>query len=121
MRALEAIREHGAGVLLAAKRDRSARDTVVAAVVGRMAERNGAAVRTADGVGRGDTPEDKLLRTMIDAFAEYERVGASGRQVAEQPRIQAEGLHVPTWQEHGRWHVRAGIGADDPAQPDLSG
>lgn len=71
--ALDALQEHGAGVLLAAKRDRLARDTVVAAVIERVADENGAAVRTADGVGSGDTPEDQLLRSLVDAFASYER------------------------------------------------
>ena len=71
--ALDALQEHGAGVLLAAKRDRVARDTVIAAVVERVADENGAVVRTADGVGSGDTPEDQLLRSLVDAFASYER------------------------------------------------
>lgn len=72
--AVDAVRQHGAGVFLAAKRDRIARDTVIAAVVGRLVERNGGRVLTADGVASADTPEGKLMATMIDAFAEYERM-----------------------------------------------
>lgn len=72
--ALAAMLEHGAGVLLAAKRDRLARDTMVAAMLEREAARCGATVRTVDGAGDGDSPEAMLMRRMVDAFAEYERL-----------------------------------------------
>jgi DNA invertase Pin-like site-specific DNA recombinase len=71
--ALDALSEHGAGVLLVAKRDRLARDVIVAAMVERMADRSGAAVVAADGAGEGEGPEALLMRRMVDAFAEYER------------------------------------------------
>lgn len=59
--------------LVAVKRDRLARDTMNAAMIERLAERVGAKVLTCDGAGEGDSPEARLMRTMIDAFAEYER------------------------------------------------
>lgn len=59
--------------LVATKRDRLARDHVASAMIHRLAERHGASVRTCDDVGQGDTPEAKLMRGMIDLFAEYER------------------------------------------------
>jgi DNA invertase Pin-like site-specific DNA recombinase len=71
--ALSAVAEHGAGVLLVAKRDRLARDVVVAATIERVARRNGAEVVAADGVGNGDTPADEFMRTVIDGAAQYER------------------------------------------------
>lgn len=71
--ALEAVQQHSANLLLVSKRDRLARSTVRALFVERLVERAGAKVVTADGVAAGDGPEDKLLRTMLDAFAEYER------------------------------------------------
>jgi DNA invertase Pin-like site-specific DNA recombinase len=71
MAALDAL-EPGM-VLVAVKRDRIARDTMNAAMIERLAERANARVMTCDGAGEGDTPEAKLMRTMIDAFAEYER------------------------------------------------
>ena len=73
MAALASIRQHGAGVLVAAKRDRIARDVVIAATVERLARDAGAVVMTADGVTVEDTPEGRLMRTLMDAFAEYER------------------------------------------------
>src|SRR5206468_111147 len=71
--ALEAVRAHGAGLLVAGKRDRIARDVVVAATVERLAQDAGARVVTADGVSAEDTPEGMLMRTLMDAFASYER------------------------------------------------
>jgi DNA invertase Pin-like site-specific DNA recombinase len=71
--ALADFRNHAAGLLVTAKRDRIARDVVVAATVEKMAQEAGARVVTADGVSAADTPEGALMRTMLDAFAQYER------------------------------------------------
>lgn len=71
--ALEALGSHAAGLLVAAKRDRIARDVVVAATVERLVQAAGARVVTADGVSAEDTPEGALMRTLMDAFASYER------------------------------------------------
>jgi site-specific DNA recombinase len=60
-------------VLLVAKRDRLARDVMLAAMVERLAERAGASVASADGVAAGNGPEAQLMRSIIDAFAQYER------------------------------------------------
>jgi site-specific DNA recombinase len=72
--ALAALRTHNAGLLLVAKRDRLARDTLLAAMVERLAEQHGATVQSADGTGDGDGPEAVLMRRIVDAFAEYERL-----------------------------------------------
>ena len=72
--ALAALKTHGAGVLLVAKRDRLARDPIVSAMVEAAAARAGATVRAADGAGDGDGPADVLMRRIVDAFAEYERL-----------------------------------------------
>ena len=71
--AVAALAEHGAGILAVAKRDRLARDSMIAAMAERLAERAGARIVSAAGEGEGDDPASKLMRTMIDAFAEYER------------------------------------------------
>ncbi len=55
--------------LVAAKRDRIARDAMIAAMV----ERDCGVVRTADGASDGIGPEGALMRTLLDAFAAYER------------------------------------------------
>lgn len=75
--ALAALAEHGAGVLLVAKRDRLARDVMLAAMVEAAAARTGARVVSAAGEGseeaNADDPSALLMRRLVDAFAEYER------------------------------------------------
>jgi DNA invertase Pin-like site-specific DNA recombinase len=71
--ALDALPAHGAGLLVVAKRDRLARDPIVAAMVEAAAQRVGARVVSAAGEGEGDDPSAILMRRLIDAFAEYER------------------------------------------------
>jgi DNA invertase Pin-like site-specific DNA recombinase len=80
--ALDAVAQHRAGLLLAAKRDRIARDVVAAATIERLANRAGAKVATADGVSTEATPEGMLMRTMIDAFAQFERALIAARTTA---------------------------------------
>jgi DNA invertase Pin-like site-specific DNA recombinase len=108
--ALAALREHGAGLLVVAKRDRLARDSMVAAMIERMTASAGAGVVSAAGEGEGDGPEHLLMRRMIDAFAEYERaliaartraalaVKAARGELVGAPRIgervAADGVHV---------------------------
>lgn len=71
--ALDALPDHSATILLVAKRDRLARDVVVAAMVERLAERQGARVFTADGTANLEGPEGMLMRGIVDLFAQYER------------------------------------------------
>ena len=73
MAAIDALKDHGAGVLLVAKRDRLARDTMLAAMIERLIERAGGKVVSSDGVGNGTGPEAQLMRGIIDLFAQYER------------------------------------------------
>lgn len=72
-KAIAALRELGAGVLVVAKRDRLARDVVIAGTVDRVVAGHGARVAAADGVGNGEGPADQFLRSIIDAAAQYER------------------------------------------------
>lgn len=71
--ALDAVKTHGADVLIVAKRDRLARDVVLSAMIERLVNRDGAKVVSSDGVGNGDGPESQLMKHIIDAFAQYER------------------------------------------------
>jgi DNA invertase Pin-like site-specific DNA recombinase len=108
--ALTALREHGAGLLVAAKRDRFARDTVVAALIEQAAGRAGAVVSTADGASDGVGPEGALMRGIVDVFAAYERgvikartkaalavKKTRGERVGAVPygsRLDADGVHL---------------------------
>ncbi len=70
--ALDELVSRRAGVLVVARRDRLARDVVVAATIERAAKRKGATVVSADGVGNGDAPADRFMRTILDGAAAYE-------------------------------------------------
>jgi DNA invertase Pin-like site-specific DNA recombinase len=65
--ALDDLVAHKAGVLVVARRDRLARDVVIAATIERTALRCGARVLSADG------PADQFMRTILDGAAAYER------------------------------------------------
>lgn len=81
--ALADLREHGAGALVVAKRDRLARDVMAAAVIEKMAANASARVVSAAGEGTdSDDPTAILLRRMVDAFAEYERAVIAARTKA---------------------------------------
>lgn len=73
LEALAALRTHGAGVLVAAKRDRLARDVSNCAAIERLTQEAGARVVTADGLDSSDSPEGQLVRCIIDAMGQYER------------------------------------------------
>ena len=59
--------------LVVAKRDRLARGVVLTAIIEKLVLDKGASIVSADGAGAGEGPEAQLFRTIIDAFAEYER------------------------------------------------
>jgi DNA invertase Pin-like site-specific DNA recombinase len=82
MDAIQALKDRDAGILLVAKRDRLARDAMLAAMVERLLERSGAVVRSADGVGGGDGPADRFQRQILDAASEYERALIRARTAA---------------------------------------
>lgn len=72
--ALAELRTAGAGVFLVAKRDRLARDLLLALTIERKeVAAAGARVVSADGSGNGTDLNDSLLRGILDVFAEHER------------------------------------------------
>lgn len=73
--ALADLVAHGAGVLIVARRDRIARDPILTAMIERLAADAGAVVKSASGEGTdSDDPTSILMRRILDAFAEYERL-----------------------------------------------
>ena len=70
--ALAALSRHRAGLLVVAKRDRIARDVVLAVEVERAAVSAGARLVSATGEGNGDSPADAFMRIVIDGAAQYE-------------------------------------------------
>ncbi len=80
---LAAMRALRAGdVLLVAKRDRLARDVLIAGWIEKEVKRRGATIVSASGEANGDGPYAKVMRTIIDAFAELERDLIRGRTKA---------------------------------------
>lgn len=67
-------------ILLVAKRDRLARDVVACAVVERMVAKRGGRVVSAAGEGTDDDDATSvLMRRIVDAFAEHERLVIAAR------------------------------------------
>ena len=90
---MDALNALGAGdVLAVAKRDRLARDTFYSLWIEKEAKRRGASIVSAAGEGNGDAPTDVLMRTIVNAFAEYERnlIGARTAAALEQKRKRGE-------------------------------
>lgn len=102
--ALGALRVHGAGLLVVAKRDRLARDVYLAAAIDRAVASSGARVVTADGTANGDTPADAFMRTILDGAAQYERALIRSRTKAALAAKRAKGERTGT--------VRYGFTAD---------
>lgn len=92
--ALASLRAHGAGVLVVAKRDRIARDVVIAASVESATTKAGARLVSADGTGNGDGPADAFMRTVIDGAAAYERALIRARTKAALAAKKARGERV---------------------------
>ena len=81
---LEAIAELRRGdVLLVAKRDRLGRDPIAVAMIEAAVRRKGARIVSAAGEGTdSDEPTAVLMRRIVDAFAEYERLIIKARTKA---------------------------------------
>jgi site-specific DNA recombinase len=79
-------------VLMVAKRDRLGRDPLVVAMIESAVQRKGARIVSAAGEGTGsDSPADVLMRRMVDAFAEYERLIIGARTKAALQAKKARG------------------------------
>lgn len=94
--ALATLREIGAGVLLAAKRDRLARDTGVMATLEGAVRASGAVVRTADGASDGaDDDEGAFVRRSVeDMVSVLERMKIKARTKAALAVKKARGERV---------------------------
>lgn len=97
---LDAIAELAKGdVLIVSKRDRLGRDPLVIAMIESAVRRKGARIVSAAGEGTdSDSPTDILMRRMVDAFAEYERliIGARTKSALQAKKVRGERVgHIP--------------------------
>lgn len=93
---LAAIGELGKGdVLIVAKRDRLGRDPLIVAMIEASVNRKGARVISSSGEGtENDDPSSILMRRMVDAFAEYERLIIKSRTKAALQAKKSRGERV---------------------------
>jgi DNA invertase Pin-like site-specific DNA recombinase len=96
LEAIAALRANGAGVLVAAKRDRLARDVAAAKTIEALARKEGAVVRTADGASDATGSSRVIQAGVHDLFAEYEREVIRERTTAALAVKKAKGERVGT-------------------------
>lgn len=78
--------------LIVSKRDRIGRDPLVVAMIEAAVKRKGATIVSAAGEGtEADEPSNILMRRMVDAFAEYERLVIGARTKAALQSRKAQG------------------------------
>lgn len=88
-------------VLVVHKRDRLARDLYLAEFVRRSVLRRKATIEAVEGGANGDSPEQVLMRQMLDAFAEFERKIISARTRAAMRRKQRLGMKMSSQPPYG--------------------
>ncbi len=93
--ALAGLGEHGAGLLVVAKRDRLARSVPAAVAIEGQAKRAGARIVSAAGEGTdgdADDPTAQLMRGLADLFAQHERalIGQRTRAALNVKRARGE-------------------------------
>jgi site-specific DNA recombinase len=94
--ALAAVSDLGAGVIVASKRDRVARDVTVAAGIEIMVTKAGATLRTADGTSDAKGSAGLLMRGLHDLLAGWEREVIRERTRAALAVKRARGERVGT-------------------------
>lgn len=91
--ALDAARDGRATVFLVAKYDRLARDPIVQTLVERHLAAFDCRIEAADGQANGTSPEALLMRSILAAFAQYERAMIRSRTKAAQQATWRRGEH----------------------------
>lgn len=89
--ALDVVRASAADVLLVARRDRIARDSLVGSLIEREFERAGGRVVYAEGGMEDGSREEQLLRRILESAAEYERASLVARLTAARAAKKARG------------------------------
>jgi len=115
LEAVSELQERRAGLLIVAKWDRLARDTEKALVIERLVSDQGAKLASADGVANADTPEGRLLRTMLSGFSAYERDLIRMRTRVALGRLRSTGRRWACHAPYG-WRWEAGKMTVEPLE-----
>lgn len=89
--AMTGVSEHNAGLLVVLRRDRIARDVLVAGLIDRAVENYGSQVFTVDGGGNGRSSTEIFTKTILDASSQLERAMISERTKAALAAKKARG------------------------------
>jgi site-specific DNA recombinase len=101
-------------VLCAARRDRLARDVIVAALVERMVLARGARIVSAAGEASDlEGPTGALVRTVLDAVAQFERANAAMRTRAAMAQLKRNGSYTGGRPPYGHKVVSGRLVLDD--------
>lgn len=102
-------------VLLVAKRDRLARDMLIIRLIERDLERISAKIVSAAGEGNGsEDPSDRLLRGLLDLFAEFERVQIAYRTAQAMAVLRAQGQKTGGTIPYGKRVARVVVDQENP-------
>lgn len=89
--AMTGVAEHNASKLVILRRDRIARDVLVAGLIDRAVEGFGAQVYSVDGGGNGRSPTEVFTKTILDASSQLERAMIASRTKAALAEKKAKG------------------------------
>lgn len=98
----QAIEALGKGtVLVVYKLDRLARDVYLSELLHREARKAGSSIEAVEGGSNGETPEQTMIRQVLQVFAEYERKIIGIRTKQAMRRLQANGKTVSSRPPYG--------------------
>ena len=107
LNAIASIKQSGAQALLVAKLDRLSRDVLVLLTMERTLSSLGARLLSASGEGtEDDSPQGKLVKTILAAVAENEAAMVSVRTKAAMKAAKSQGKHIgrpPMGMEKNEW------------------
>jgi len=89
-------------VMVVYRLDRLARDVYLSELIYRAVRKKGATIEAVEGGGNGDSPEDEVLRGMLQVFSQYERKVTAARTKAAMLRHQATGRKMAAQPPYGQ-------------------
>ena len=88
-------------VLVVYRLDRLARDVYLSELLQREAQKKGARIEAVEGGANGHTPEQQMIRQVLQAFGEYERKVTAARTRAAMLKYQKDGRRMSAKPPYG--------------------